>query len=182
MQAKRRNSGWRGIGSSDPCSVSVIEAVGPCKRLETHSRVSGLAKFTSSRRILQARSVNLTQPQNMLEQLTSDRHVELLQEAPRRNRKQTFHYFEHVELRSHGRRAQIQSSCSPVYAGFDLLFSAFSVSPHQRFAHCESLIREGVRAGRLCSYAFSVAFALILSRASLLASNQRATDLFHFAS
>ena len=29
IHAKRRKSGWRGMGSKEPCSVRVIDAVGP---------------------------------------------------------------------------------------------------------------------------------------------------------
>ena len=52
IQAKRRNSGWRGTGSREPCSVRVIEVVGPCNKPATHSNVSALARLTSSSKIL----------------------------------------------------------------------------------------------------------------------------------
>ena len=109
MQANSLNSGWRGTGSNEPCSVNVMEAVGPCSKLDTHSSVSGLARLTSSSRILDGHykhhGLGATTGQH-----TSSRCAAPSLMVPQRTQRQTCHSPERAAPRTFERLFQIQSN------------------------------------------------------------------------
>ena len=106
IQAKILKLGCRGTGSSEPCSVNVIDDVSLCKSEETHSSVSGDARLTSSSNTLGISSLQRGVLRR-LNSLTKTQNELLSPMVLQRTGRQTSHYCERAGPRSREHPFQI---------------------------------------------------------------------------